>query len=102
MMPAQHCELRFPIMLAPWCPVMLRDLDGGEHLPVPRVPLNFAAGPASITGIRILYLLDSTNAAGASKYSRRWVVILKCRFVLLAPEAGRRWRPIMPRNDFGD
>jgi hypothetical protein len=53
MMPAQHSELSFPIMLAPWCPVMLRDFDGGERLPVPLLPINFAAGSASTTGIRI-------------------------------------------------
>jgi hypothetical protein len=53
MMPAQQCEVRFPIMTAPWSPVVLREFDGGERLPVPRVPINFAAGPASIIGIRI-------------------------------------------------
>jgi hypothetical protein len=53
MIPAQQSEYRFPIMLAPWSPVVLPDFDGGERLPVPRVPINFAAGPASVAGIRI-------------------------------------------------
>jgi hypothetical protein len=52
-MPAQQSEWRVIIMLAPRSTVVLHHFDGGERLPVPRVPINFAAGPASTTGIRI-------------------------------------------------
>jgi hypothetical protein len=46
--PVQQLLSCFPIMLAPWYPrIASRDLDGGERLPVPLDPLNFAADHAS-------------------------------------------------------